>query len=284
MGRSKKKSKKKMRMHMPIPINPNGMAEVPVEKYVVKSNEISKWEVQHCSYRKSNNYCLMRDDKCVPNSLKCKKNKRVFGNGSLAPAVSESNPKRTGTRMYNPLHEERYGINVKVTTLPEGTKVTLNVFKGFLNLSKKDTIDYYVHVRNIKTGTKYKIVVAYNKQTGKYYISDTQLRWLHKREVYPDVIIQPSNDGSEPLITIDFQEFSKLALYGYSAGKHGLDKSDRHKILKHVLDNDIMQKYEIIEHLQGLISLRTERTDRDFSTAIKNWREDIQFVNDYKKK
>lgn len=43
-----------------------------------------------------------------------------------------------------------------------------------------------------------------------------------------------------------------------------------------------MRGYEIVEHLQGLISLREERTDRDFSTAINNWREDIKFVNDYK--
>ena len=43
-----------------------------------------------------------------------------------------------------------------------------------------------------------------------------------------------------------------------------------------------MSGYEIIEHLQGLISLREGRTDKDFSNAINNWREDIRFVNDYK--
>ena len=137
-------------------------------------------------------------------------------------------------------------------------------------------------LKDIKTGRQYKILVAHNSKTNRYYISDTQLKWLHKRNIYPNTVFHACNDGSIPLVTIDFQEFSKLALYGYSAGKNGLSTQDRRKILKHILDNGIMSGYEIIEHLQGLISLREGRTDKDFSTAINNWREDIRFVNDYK--
>lgn len=111
-------------------------------------------------------------------------------------------------------------------------------------------------IRDIQTGKQYKILVAYNSRTDRYYISDTQLKWLHKENIYPTTIFHASNDGSIPLITMDFQEFSKLAMYGYSAGKSGLVTSERRKILRYVLDNRIMSGYEIVEHLQGLISLR----------------------------
>lgn len=149
-------------------------------------------------------------------------------------------------------------------------------------MAKQYTTDYYLLVKDIQTGREYRILVAYNSRTDRYYISETQLKWLHKRNIYPKTIFHASNDGSIPLITIDFQEFSKLAMYGYSAGKNGLKTSERRKVLKYVLDEKLMSGYEIVEHLQGLISLREERTDRDFSTAINNWREDIKFVNDYK--
>lgn len=238
-----------------------------------------------CScYRKG--FCIIRDDKCVPNSLKCIKNKQTHMNPLASSGLEQIESKRKvyrNTKDYNPFEVERYGFNQKVKTLSDnGKSVELHVFKGFLNLLKQYTIDYYLMIKDIKTGQQYKILVAYNSKTDRYYISDTQLKWLHKRNIYPNTIFHACNDGSIPLVTIDFQEFSKLALYGYSAGKSGLKAADRRKILKHIIDNNIMTGYEIVEHLQGLISLREGRTDKDFSIAINNWREDIKFVNDYK--
>ena len=63
-----------------------------------------------------------------------------------------------------------------------------------------------------------------------------------------------------------------------------MKSKDRHRILAHVLDNKIMYRYEIIEHLQGLIMLWEMRSDKDFSAAINDWREDIIFINGYESK
>lgn len=257
---------------------------IPVQKIVPDSSSISRKEVEKCScYR--NGFCIIRDDKCIPNSLKCIKNKKTH-TYSYAPSGLQTETTKRNYRSrdeYNPFEDERYGFNKNIKTLNnDGKIVELYVFKGFLNLAKQYTTDYYLLVKDIQTGREYRILVAYNSRTDRYYISETQLKWLHKRNIYPKTIFHASNDGFIPLITIDFQEFSKLAMYGYSAGKNGLKTSERRKVLKYVLDEKLMSGYEIVEHLQGLISLREERTDRDFSTAINNWREDIKFVNDYK--
>ena len=261
------------------------ITEIPVQKVTAKSSSISQKEVLRCScYR--NGFCIIRDDKCLPNYLKCIKNKQTHRNSFAPSGLSQMDSTRKTYRNsndYNPFTDERYGFNQNIKTLNnDGKPIELYVFKGFLNLLKQYTTDYYVAVKDIKTGRQYKILVAHNSKTNRYYISDTQLKWLHKRNIYPNTVFHACNDGSIPLVTIDFQEFSKLALYGYSAGKNGLSTQDRRKILKHILDNGIMSGYEIIEHLQGLISLREGRTDKDFSAAINNWREDIRFVNDYK--
>ena len=246
------------------------------------ANDINMIEIRNCSCRRKG-YCIIREDKCLPSSFKCIKNKSVFGNSVLAfdPEASNSNKGKKSSR-YDPWVEERYGTNKNISVLNmQGRNVVLHVFKGFLNLKKEYTIDYYVKVKDIRNNRSYNILVAYNRRTGNYYISDTQIKWLHKNSMFPDAIFRVCNEGSIPLMTDDFQEFSKLALYGYSAGKHGLDAENRHKILGHVIDKNIMSKYEIVEHLQGLISLREDRTDKDFSVAINNWRQDIRFVNDY---
>lgn len=260
---------------------------VPIQKVTVQSSSISQKEVLRCScYR--NGFCLVRDDRCLPNSLKCIKNKKTHSYYNAPSGGTQSDSARRtyrNSRDYNPLAEECYGLNQNITTLNNGGKpIELYVFKGFLNLLKQYTTDYYLMINDIRTRNKYKILVAYNSRTNRYYISETQLNWLHKRNIYPNIVFHACNDGSIPLVTVDFQEFSKLALYGYSAGKNGLDTQDRRKILKHILDNNIMSGYEIIEHLQGLIAFRKGRTDKDFSIAISNWEEDIKFVNDYRRK
>lgn len=237
-------------------------------------------------YRKK--YCILRDDYCIPYSLKCIRNKKSFSKPVMAaePSYTRADKRSySGSSTYNPLVDERYGNNKDIKVLNKnGEIVLLYVFKGFLNLKQEDTIDYYVMAKDIRSGRECRLTVAFNKRMERYYISDTQLKWLHKKDIYPNMIFNVCNEGSRPLITGDFQEFSKLALYGYSVGKNGMKAKDRHRILAHVLDNKIMYRYEIIEHLQGLIMLREMRSDKDFSAAINDWREDIIFINDYESK
>lgn len=257
---------------------------LPVEKVHVNSNAISVNEISLCPYRRGK-YCMVRDDDCVPNSIRCKKNKKVYKNDifSTVQTQSDSLKKRsyTSRQAENQYSTERYGQNKNITVADTDKEVVLYVFKGFLNLKKENTTDYYVYVNDIKTNRRFRLLVAYNSKTKKYYISDTQIKRIHKQGVFPNAIFHASNDGSIPLIGVEFHEFSKLAMYGYSAGKNGLSAHDRHRIINYVLDKKIMRKYEIIEHLQGLINLREQRDDKDFSTAIQNWKDDIEYVNNY---
>lgn len=264
----------------------NGIDELrlPVEKIQASINTIDITEISSCPYRRGK-YCMVRDDDCMPNSIKCKKNKEVYKNDTFLTiqTKSDSLKKRgdTGRQTGNQDVIERYGHNKNITVADTGKEVILYVFKGFLNLKKENTIDYYVYINDIKTNRRFRLLVAYNNKTKKYYISDTQIKRMHKQGIFPNVIFHASNDGSIPLIGVEFHEFSKLAIYGYSAGKNGLSVHDRHKIINYVLDKKIMRKYEIIEHLQGLISLREQREDKDFSIAIQNWKDDIEYVNNY---
>ena len=257
----------------------------PVQKVKQKSSLPSQLKMKKCPYYRKG-FCLVRDDDCMPTSIRCMLKKKAYMNPITTSGLCEtsSSKKATSThRDYNPILQERYGINQTIKTInQEGKPIELCVFRGFLNLSKQYTTDYYVMIKDIKTRKLYKVLVAYNSRTSRYYISETQLKWLHKNHIYPNAIFHTCDDGSIPLVGIDFQEISKLAMYGYSAGKTGLCMQDRRIILKHILDNNIMCGYEIIEHLQGLIAFREQRTDRDFSVAINNWRQDIKFVGDYK--
>ena len=258
----------------------NGLG-IPVEKVYANSNAISANEVSLCPYRRGK-YCMVRDDNCIPNSIKCRKNKNVYKNDTFSTVKTKSDSSKKRAYTNNQYLIERYGQNKNITVAEDiGKEVVLYVFKGFLNLKKEDTTDYYVYVNDIKTDRRFRLLVAYNSRTKKYYISDTQIKRMHKQCVFPNAIFHACNDGSIPLIGVEFHEFSKLAMYGYSAGKNGLSAQDRHKIINYVLDKNIMRKYEIIEHLQGLVNLREQRDDKDFSTAIRNWKDDIEYVNNY---
>lgn len=277
LSKKKKKDKKNARLHYAN----NNVNDFPVNKMMRQDDKKLHEHVSDCPYYRKR-FCILRDDICKPGSLKCKRNKTVFRNNTFS-YVQEPAVKRNGTNRYNQYDFERYGTNTKILDLKlNEERLELNVFRGFLNLKKGETKDYYLYVEDILTGKKYRIVVAYNTYNYNYYISDTQLKWLHKHGIYPKAEFYRCNDGSVSFSELDFQEFSELKLYGYAAGKSGLDVEKRHKLLQYIIDNNFMHRYEIIEHLQGLIALRLDRTDKDYSTAIGNWRADIMFVNEYK--
>lgn len=177
--------------------------------------------MEKCPYKKKE-YCLFRDDKCIPNSLKCKKNKRVFRNTEYLPVQFNRDvcKRQRAIIPKNNLYTcERYGYNKTVSTMHMDGIIVLYVFKGFLNLKRENTIDYYIYVNDIRTKETFKLLVAYNNKKHRYYISDTQIKRMHKLGLFPNIIIYACNDGTIPVITDDFHKFSKLALYGYSVGK-----------------------------------------------------------------
>lgn len=284
MGKNKKQKSKKNNSQI-IQKKSNDMIAGVQRQTVPVKGMLDKNEIHSCScYR--NGYCTLRDDLCKPYSIKCIKNKQSFMPATFSgtSAVKRESTRKVfrGSNTYNPYAEERYGSNSEIEHIDFTDKVpNLFVFKGFLNLSKKATIDYFAKIEEIGTGRKHEILVAYNMKSDRYYISETYLKYLHKKKIYLNAIINACNDGSVPLITPDFNDISRLAMYGYSAGKNGLREAERRKIIRHVIDNKIMRRYELIEHLQGLINLRKKREDADFSVAISNWESDIVFISKY---
>lgn len=155
------------------------------------------------------------------------------------------------------------------------------VYRGYLTVPKQNLIDYYMMVNDVSHTNRYRIIVAYNTVNHRYYMAVKQLEKLHKNHCFPEIVIHESNEGSEPLYVGDFRQASELGLYGYKVGKTGLPKKRRQEILKYVIDKEILYRYEIVSLLNGNITLREYRSDRDFSKAISDWEEDIDFVNDY---
>lgn len=240
------------------------------------------YQHQNCPCNK-NGWCIFADRKCVPYSLKCRYNKDVFKNNTFYYSTENTtkNNKSSKRPSYDLYKNERYGSNKIITTLSDNSVTELYVFNGFLRLNSSQTIDYKITIKDIHTNRTCTILVAYNKTTKKYYISETQIKYWRKKKFFPEIVFKMCNDGSIPMITDGFQEFSKLSLYGYSVGNHGLSEIKRHRILEYVIDNKIMRGYEIIKHLQGLIFLRNEQYDKDFSTAIEDWESDIVFIEKY---
>ena len=121
------------------------------------------------------------------------------------------------------------------------------------------------------------MIGCYNIRTGKYYVSFQQInKHLHKKHYFKARFYSVLNQEFN-----NFRDFSELKLYGYSVGNSGQNQYTRQNILTYIIDNKIMTGREIISHLQGQISLRNKRRDRDFSTAIRDWENDIEFVQDY---
>ena len=103
---------------------------------------------------------------CKPSSLKCKRNKAAYKNTalSLGTVNNETLSKTTRSRnIYNPFVAERYGSNQKISEIFYDEQTTkLYVFKGFLNLSKENTTDYTMAIKDFWAGEERKVLVAYN--------------------------------------------------------------------------------------------------------------------------
>lgn len=198
---------------------------------------------------------------------------RKFGGVYLANNESKYlQDKRTHSQYVAPTPKE----TIKTSETP-----TLYVYKGYLTIDKKHLTDYYMLVDDIEHKNKLRVVVAYNSENKHYYISTAQIERLHKQSLFPNIIMKTTNEGSEPMYDNNFRKYSELTLYGYKVGKSGLPASKRHRILTHIIDKKILRRFEIISLLNGNIALREKRTDRNFSEAISDWKEDIEFVNDY---
>lgn len=155
---------------------------------------------------------------------------------------------------------------------------TVYIYNGFINgfVRNNPVYDYGANVKIIGSDKIVRIVVTYCPEQNKYYIPYQLVKEFIEKQISLSLTMKHVDDFSS-----SFKEFSTLSLYGYTVKQDGISESKRRDILRFIIENKIMSAGEIISHLNGLIELRSNRIDRDFSKAIRRWSDDIDFVNDY---
>lgn len=180
------------------------------------------------------------------------------------------------------LELEQYGSSGRTHTLRiEDEILPVRVFKGFLTLPYEEVEDYFFIVSPIGEKNQFMIHCAY--YNGRFYISYTQVQYHISRGRMLPLKLSFSNVGSEPMDWDgDFNDYSIMKLYGYAVGAKGLKTTHRHTIISFLIDQGIMHSYDIVSHLQGQITLKSEIPNKDYSRSIRDWRDDIMFTHDYK--
>lgn len=74
----------------------------------------------------------------------------------------------------------------------------------------------------------------------------------------------------------DFNTESYLHSLGYKVGASGLSENQRRKLLKKVLEEGKISKYDVIETLERNISMFGHRSDR--RRAVEDWRSDLMYI------
>lgn len=81
--------------------------------------------------------------------------------------------------------------------------------------------------------------------------------------------------------TSKFEEFnteSYLHSLGYKVGATGLNEYQRRKLLKRVLNEGKISKYDVIETLERNISMFGYRKDRQ--KAVLDWQNDLRYIKE----
>lgn len=268
----------------------NGCIGITIE---VRANSPVSQEIKiNCKFL-DGRYCKIIAGTCDRYNLRCVKFIRKNAIYRVPPHYNQVYlaDNSTNTNSRKNIYKNRsmdtryYGYNSNVTTLHSNESPSkVYVFGGRLNLPKQQVRDYYITVSDIMDQLKkHYILAAYYEKLNKYYVSYTQIQQCIKMGCHLKLKLYIDNTaGTETLEDFSgFNPYSLLSLYGYKVGINGLSTFQRQTILTYIIEHDILSKWEIIEKLQSNISLRENRTDKDFGKAIENWKNDIMFVNSY---
>ena len=77
----------------------------------------------------------------------------------------------------------------------------------------------------------------------------------------------------------DLNPESKFKKYGYSVDRNGLSDEHRKLLLVSLIEYDIFNKDEIINHISWLI--KTNKNRENWYNAIQRWEHDLDFLNNY---
>lgn len=112
----------------------------------------------------------------------------------------------------------------------------------------------------------------------KFFISLSEYEAY--REKYPGLLAKfvfVTEKGYD--YNVQRSEYSLLSLNGYSARENGLSEKERQEILAAIIDNGIMEKFQVIDHLSLLINTNGRKSHME--AAVIKWSADIDFVRNY---
>ena len=116
----------------------------------------------------------------------------------------------------------------------------------------------------------------------KFIISETSYNTYRQRYSFlPIRFLYVNSDGSFPsAVYLGRAEQSPLKLAGYSVSKKdGLQDNERQKILRFLIQNQILRKSDIRSYLELFIN--TNGAKRNMHVAVSKWERDLQFINDF---
>lgn len=124
------------------------------------------------------------------------------------------------------------------------------------------------------------IDVYYSQRQNRYFINDESYRLYRVRYGLPYVHLVPGQyDGNMDYGNL--RQCSELNLYGYTVAKAAdMTSGERQRLLQQLMDNGLMSKHKIVNHLEWLIHRQSGRISME--DACDCWREDLKFVNSYK--
>lgn len=125
------------------------------------------------------------------------------------------------------------------------------------------------------------VVLFFCKNCNKYVMSEIDYEnLLRYGKPFCKIIneVVKKNDSRN----FSMNEESELYCYGYNVNQtENLTTDQRRKILTLLIDNNLMSKNKIMNHLSYLINSR--RNMNNFRYAISKWKEDNEFVSKYNK-
>lgn len=124
------------------------------------------------------------------------------------------------------------------------------------------------------------IDVYYSQQQNRYFINDESYRLYRTRYGLPYVHLVPGQyDGDMDYGNL--RQYSELNLYGYTVAKAAdMTSGERQQLLQQLMDNGLMSKHQIVNHLEWLIHRQSGRISME--DACDCWKEDLRFVNNYR--
>lgn len=125
------------------------------------------------------------------------------------------------------------------------------------------------------------VSVFFNRKNHQYYINESTYREFAQKHGLPYIHIQ--SDETTQSLGWNLRTHSELNLLGYSVGQNsGVTNEQRHSLLRQLMDSGLMNKSNIMDHLEWLISTRAHNPS--MRNACRMWRDDLRFVAQYNMK